>query len=106
MDGEHVIGGSLVDGQLRIMRFDDYRIDLPIEGHLLVMEYPDRPGMVGRFGTILGSAEINIARMEVSRIDGRGDALVILTLDDPIQSDVLDEITAAVEPVRSFTISF
>lgn len=106
VDGSHTIGGSLVNGELRIMRFDDYRVDLPVEGHLLVLEYPDRPGMVGRFGTVLGAAEINIARMEVSRIDGRGNALVVLTLDDPISESVLADIATAVEPTRSLTISF
>ena len=46
-DSEHVIGGSIIDGTLRMLRFDDYEVDLPIEGNLLILEYPDRPGMVG-----------------------------------------------------------
>ncbi|TVR13153.1 MAG: phosphoglycerate dehydrogenase [Planctomycetota bacterium] len=105
-DGEHIIGGSLVNGELRIQRFDDYRIDLPVGGHLLVMEYQDRPGMVGSYGSILGDANINIARMEVGRIDGRGDALVILTLDDPVPAPVLDQLRSTIHPQRLFAISF
>ncbi len=103
--GEHIIGGSLVNGQLRVVRYNDYSIDLPIGGHLLVMEYPDRPGMVGRYGTILGENKINIARMEVSRIDGRGDALVILTLDDPVPTSVVEEIRATVKPNKAYKVS-
>jgi D-3-phosphoglycerate dehydrogenase len=98
--GEHIVGGSLVDGQLRVQRVDDYILDLPVGGHLLLIEYPDRPGMVGRFGSILGDNRINIARMEVSRIDGRGDALVILTLDDPVPATVLDQLREALKPRR------
>ena len=59
-------------------------MDLPIGGHVLILEYPDRPGMVGTYGSLLGDAGVNIARMEVSRIDGKPNALVVLTLDDPI----------------------
>jgi D-3-phosphoglycerate dehydrogenase / 2-oxoglutarate reductase len=103
--GEHIIGGSRVNGQLRVMRYNDFPIDLPVGGHLLVMEYPDRPGMVGKYGSILGNHRINIARMEVSRIDGRGDALVILTLDDPVPTNVLDEIKSTVKPNKAYKVS-
>jgi D-3-phosphoglycerate dehydrogenase len=103
--GEHVIGGSLVGGQLRVLRYNEYPVDLPIGGHLLVMEYPDRPGMVGKYGSILGANRINIARMEVSRIDGRGDALVLLTLDDPVPAAVLEEIKTTVKPNKAYKVS-
>ncbi len=43
--------------------------------------------------------------MEVSRIDGRGDALVILTLDDPVPVNVFNEIRATVHPTRAYSIS-
>ena len=103
--GEHCIGGQVMHGQLRVLRYNEYPIDLPIGGHLLVMEYQDRPGMVGKYGSILGANSINIARMEVSRIDGRGDALVILTLDDPIPLPVFEEIRNTVKPNRAYKVS-
>ena len=103
--GSHIIAGSLVGGQLRVLKYNDFPIDLPIGGHLLVMEYTDRPGMVGMYGTILGANRINIARMEVSRIDGRGDALVILTLDDPIPLAVFEEIKTTVKPNKAYKVA-
>lgn len=103
--GEQLIAGRLLDGGLKVVRYNEYPVDLPIGGNLLIMEYPDRPGMVGRYGTILGENRINIARMEVSRIDGRGDALVILTLDDPIPADVFDHLKTTVKPTRAYRIS-
>lgn len=104
-DGDRIIAGAMVAGQLRVLQYNEYPVDLPIGGHLLILEYPDRPGMVGRYGTILGENSINIARMEVSRIDGRGDALVILTLDDPVPAAVFDKIVAAVKPTKAYRIS-
>lgn len=104
-DGERVIAGGLVGNQLRVLQYNEYPIDLPIGGHLLIMEYPDRPGMVGKYGSLLGENKINIARMEVSRIDGRGDALVLLTLDDPVPGPVFDQIVAAVKPNKAYRIS-
>ena len=97
---DHIIGGSIVNDQLRILRYDDYRLDLPVNNHLLIIEYPDRPGMVGTFGGILGENQVNIARMEVSRIDGRPDALVILSLDDPIKPEVIDQLKEQLQPKR------
>ena len=103
--GQHSIGGSVIEGQVRILSFDDYSIDLPVGNNLLIMEYEDRPGMVGKYGSILGENNINIARMEVSRIDGRGDALVLLTLDDPVPQPVLGAIAATVQPKRLCTVT-
>ena len=59
------------------------------EGVVLVMFYPDRPGMVGKFGTILGNAGINIAGMDVGRKEKRGRACVALSVDDPVPQPVL-----------------
>lgn len=103
--GERLIGGTVLDGLLYLQILDGYDLDLPMGQHLLVLEYPDRPGMVGKFGTILGAKEINIARMEVSRIDGRGEAMVVLTLDDPVPAAVTDEIRKAIHATRAFGIS-
>lgn len=104
-DGDRIIAGGIIAGQLRVMQYNEYPIDLPIGGHLLIMEYPDRPGMVGKYGSLLGENKINIARMEVSRIDGRGDALVLLTLDDPVPPTVFDQIVATVKPTKAYRIS-
>lgn len=102
---EYIIGGSIINDQLRILRFNNYRLDLPVGGNLLVMEYTDRPGMVGKYGSILGEHQVNIARMEVSRVDGQGNALVILTLDDPIEESVCEELKEAIKPERIAALS-
>ncbi len=101
----HTIGGTVIEDELRVRCYDDYLIDVPLGRYILVLEYPDRPGMVGAYGSILGENEINIARMEVSRIDGRGDALVILELDDPIPDELVTKIKNVVNAPRAFSVS-
>jgi D-3-phosphoglycerate dehydrogenase len=67
-------------------------VDLRLADHMLVMRYPDRPGMVGKYGTVLGRHGINIASMDVARRTRGGEALVLLTLDDPVPQAVQDEL--------------
>jgi len=54
----------------------------------------DRPGMIGRIGTLLGEAKVNIANMAVSRNRPEARALMVLTLDSPIPPELLARIDA------------
>ena len=94
--GEHTVGGTCFDNtEARIVRIDDFEIDLKPARNILLMFYPDQPGMVGKFGTILGEADINIANMTVGRREKRGQAVVALTLDDPVPENVLERLRLA-----------
>jgi D-3-phosphoglycerate dehydrogenase len=62
------------------------------EGRFLLSRHADRPGVVGRIGTILGENDINIASMQVGRDAPRGRALMILSVDDPVRQDVLERL--------------
>jgi D-3-phosphoglycerate dehydrogenase len=61
---------------------------------VLVLENTDRPGMVGRIGTLLGGHGINIASMSLSRNQAGGRALTVLNLDSAPDAKVLTEIGA------------
>lgn len=63
------------------------------ESYLLFVEQQDQPGVVGRLGTILGNANINIAQMQVARKAPRKEAITILVLDDPVPSEILQTIS-------------
>ncbi|MBI3270554.1 MAG: phosphoglycerate dehydrogenase [Planctomycetes bacterium] len=96
--GESTIAGTVTqESEPRVVRINQYEVDLRPAEHLLVMFYPDRPGMVGKFGTILGNHQLNIARMEVGRRARGGQAVVILTMDDAVPPAVLDEMRQAVQ---------
>ena len=92
-EGVHSAAGTVFEGrQPRIVEIDGFGVDLKPGGTMLVMFYPDQPGMVGRFGTILGNAGINIAAMDVGRKEKHGRACVALSLDGPVPPPTLEEI--------------
>jgi D-3-phosphoglycerate dehydrogenase len=61
---------------------------------MLFVVNDDRPGRIGRLGTLLGEADVNIANMAVSRNRPRDRALMVLTLDSPISDELLARIEA------------
>jgi len=77
------------DGVPRIVRLRDLHIEFIPEGHILVLAYEDRPGMVGRIGSILGRHNVNIASMQVGRDAPREGAMMFLTIDDAVGETVL-----------------
>jgi D-3-phosphoglycerate dehydrogenase len=95
--GRKVIAGTVFDGVPRIVRLRDLHIEFIPEGHILVLAYQDRPGMVGKIGSILGRRNINIASMHVGRRIKRGGAIVVLLLDEDVPQDVMEEVAKAVD---------
>jgi len=69
-------------------------------GVILVLENTDRPGIVGRIGTLLGEHEVNIATMSLSRNQAGGTALTVLNLDNPPSKELLQRIRAS-EDIQS-----
>jgi D-3-phosphoglycerate dehydrogenase / 2-oxoglutarate reductase len=63
-------------------------------GVVLVLENTDRPGMVGRIGTLLGDHGVNIATMSLSRNQAGGTALTVLNLDTAPSEALLTKIRA------------
>lgn len=78
----------------RIVRIGDYRIDLAPASHMLFAWNTDRPGMIGRVGTVLGRFGVNIAGMHLGRNTPGGVAVMVLTLDDPVPPAAAAEIRA------------
>jgi D-3-phosphoglycerate dehydrogenase len=96
-EGRKIIAGTVFDGQPRIVRLRDLNIEFTPEGYILVLSYEDRPGMVGRIGSILGGLNVNIASMHVGRRTKRGRAIVVLILDEDLTPDQLGAVARAVE---------
>lgn len=80
------------DDEPRLVRALGYDVEIALEPLMLFVVNDDRPGRIGRLGTILGDADVNIANMAVSRNRPRSRALMVLTLDNPIPPEVLDRI--------------
>ncbi|MER3558946.1 MAG: hypothetical protein C4336_05485 [Armatimonadota bacterium] len=77
---------------LRITHIDDLFVDIKPEGILLFTEHHDRPGIIGRVGTLLGDHQVNIAGMHVGRERIGGRAIMILQLDNPIPPEIFQQI--------------
>jgi len=94
--GRKIIAGTVFDGVPRIVKLRDLNIEFIPEGHILVLSYEDRPGMVGKIGSILGRHNVNIASMHVGRRTKRGRAIVVLLLDEDVPPEVMEEVVKAV----------
>jgi D-3-phosphoglycerate dehydrogenase / 2-oxoglutarate reductase len=96
------LGMVSVRGELRILGINNLDIDAPLKGYILFMRNQDVPGVIGRVGTILGNAKVNIASFALGRHTAGpngsptpgGDALGLVNVDSPIPESVLEELRA------------
>jgi D-3-phosphoglycerate dehydrogenase len=82
------------DGGLRFIAVDGLHVDMAPSRYLLISRHTDQPGMVGRIGTVLGSNNINIAGMHLGRANVRGEAVMVMQIDDPMTREAMDDLTA------------
>lgn len=92
--GALVLGGTLFGRrEPRITHLDGYRIDLAPAPRMLFLWNVDRPGMIGRVGTILGRHQVNIAGMQVGRVVAGETAVMVLTVDSLLPEAAVQELT-------------
>ena len=87
-------GARLGIGDLRLVRFNNLVTGIELAGPLLVIHNHDRPGVVGELGTLLGVAEINIANLRLTRNKAGGEALLMISIDEPAIASVLEKARA------------
>jgi D-3-phosphoglycerate dehydrogenase len=80
----------------RLVTVNGIEIDMSPSAHMAFLFYEDRPGVIGRVGTIFGRAGINIASMQVGRRKQGGEALMALTVDAGVPAPVLDQVMAEI----------
>ena len=77
---------------IRILYIDGYRVDIRPSGPMLITQHTDKPGIIGKVGTLLGDNGFNIAGMHVGReSEGQG-AVMVLKLDAPLPESLLEQI--------------
>ena len=96
-DSKRTVSGTLWDGIPKIVRMRDFMTDFTPEPHLLVLHYPDKPGAIGKIGTLLGEAGINIGNMNLGRRQKAGEAMVVLSLDTPASDELVAAIKEAID---------
>ena len=97
-DGEASVAGTLVGKRNaeRVMQVLGYDVEMAPATYMLFFAYEDRPGVIGKVGTILGQHDVNIATMDVGRATRGGTALMALTLDSAVTPAIINEISTAV----------
>ncbi len=99
---EHIdtLAGTVIDGVPKVVRLGHYGTELAPTGYILFCRNYDQPGMIGRVGTVLGKANVNIRHMDVGPREQAlpvGDtqpatALMIVSVDQPVPDWALAEI--------------
>ena len=89
-----VTGAVFADGELRITSIDEFPVNVSPSRHMLFTRHRDMPGIIGHLGSMMGEHNVNIASMQVGRKIVRGDAVMVLSIDDPIPAELLQKIIA------------
>ena len=98
------VGGvAALDTPPRITRIGDFHVDVAPRGTLIVLTNRDVPGVIGRVGTALGDARVNIAEYHQARLAEGGDALAVITVDGDVAERVRHTLLALPD-IRSATI--
>jgi len=88
----YIAGTCFSRDDYRIIKIDKYKVDFIPKGDYIISLHEDKPGVIGKVGTLFGKHNINIAGMIVGRHGGRGGIqLMLLLVDDPPTDEVLNE---------------
>lgn len=96
-DTTRVAGMLLGEQHARITRIGDYRVDLQPRGTILVLHNRDVPGVIGKVGSVLGEAGVNIAEYHQARLQAGGEAMAAIAVDDVVARPVIDRLAALPE---------
>ena len=97
-DGEAITVSGTLTGRSQVQKLVEVNgrhFDLRAEGELIVLEYADRPGVMGRVGSLLGEAAVNIEAAQISQTTDGADAIMLLRVDRPVDPGVLEPIGAS-----------
>ena len=99
---KNVVTGTLFGNEGRIVEINNFRVDVDPHARILICPHINRPGVIGMVGTLLAKHKINISGMNVGKTAIEGTSLMVLTVDNPIPQDVLDEMKV-LDPIFDVT---
>ncbi len=91
---EWEVAGTLLHNQPTLVEVDGFHVMFPAAGRFLLVRHHDRPGTIGRVGSLLGQADINISFMHVGRKTPRGEAVMVLGVDEAVPEALQAEVLA------------
>jgi len=100
------VSGTQFEGEARLTRLDEFRVDMQPIGTYLIGSHHDQPGVIARVSTLLAEHDVNIAAVQVGRDSPRGRAVMVMQVDEPVSAALLEQMrtTAGLESLRSVTL--
>ena len=92
-DSEHLVEGAIFGkNEPRIVRVDQFMLDVIPEGFLLFLHNEDKPCVIGNVGTLLGENDVNIARLHLGRESQGDEAISVWNIDTPCTDELMDKL--------------
>ena len=91
-DEQIASGMVFANGEGRITEIGNFSIEAVPIGFMLVTRNKDVPGVIGKIGTLLGEAQVNISRFYLGRQEKGGEALAVIEIDSPMEEKVLNDL--------------
>jgi len=102
----HAGGTVFQDGKPRVIEIRDIAVDAEFSPNMIFVRNADKPGFIGRFGTLLGEAGVNVATFALGRDRAGGDAICLVAVDQPVSPDLLRGIEAIPQVKRARAVRF
>ena len=102
-ESHRVLGTVYADGLPRVLRIDNFEMDMIPEGQMVLIVNNDQPGVIGTVGSTFGDAAVNIADMVISREknpDGTATAFMVLKIDSVPPEALINRLRARPNIVR------
>ncbi|MEE2720536.1 MAG: phosphoglycerate dehydrogenase [Pseudomonadota bacterium] len=101
------VAGTLFGGdKLRIVEVNGIKLEAELGRDMLYMVNKDKPGFIGRLGTVLGDAGVNIATFQLGRVSQGSDALALIQIDGTLSDDVVSSLCELPDVVQAKALTF
>jgi D-3-phosphoglycerate dehydrogenase len=101
-----VAGTVFSDGRPRIIQVRDINMEFELAPRMLFVRNLDKPGFIGRFGSLMGEAGLNIATLNLGRDKAGGEAICIVAIDEPVSDEVMAKVRALPQVKRVNQLEF
>ncbi|MBN8530639.1 MAG: phosphoglycerate dehydrogenase [Alphaproteobacteria bacterium] len=102
-----VISGTLFGGDKpRLVEVGGIRLEASFSDHMLYVMNKDKPGLIGKLGTLLGENGVNIANFHLGRNDEKTDAIALVEVDQSVSAEVVEKISKLPNVTQAKMLTF
>ncbi len=103
---ERTVAGTLYGARPRIVEIKGIPIEAEVGPNMLYVTNEDKPGFIGRLGSVLGEAGVNIATFHLGRAEAGGDAVALIQVDQPVGESLLKKVLDIPAVVQAKALQF